>query len=101
MSQNEYTAVVLNETLMLSVGDLCRACDVHADWLMELIEEGVLDPQGSDPAHWRFSGASLQRVRIVRHLQRDLGVNLAGAALALELMRERDALREHIAALRG
>ena len=100
MSQSEtYIGVVLSDTLVLSLGDLCRACDVHADWLMELIAEGVLDPQGPDPAHWRFTGSSLRRVRIVRHLQRDLGVNLAGAALALELMSERDALRERLTAL--
>lgn len=93
--------VVLNDSLVLTLGDLCRACDVHADWLMELIDEGVLEPHGPDPAQWRFAGVSLRRVRIIRHLQRDLGVNLAGAALALQLMEERDMLRERLRGVFG
>jgi hypothetical protein len=35
---------------------------------------------------WRFHIGSVRRVRMVRRLQRDLGVNLPGAALALELL---------------
>jgi len=90
------TGVVLSDHPVLTLADLCRACGVHADWLMELVEEGLLEPRGSDPARWRFTGVSLRRVRIVRHLQRDLGVNLPGAALALQLLEERDALRARL-----
>jgi chaperone modulatory protein CbpM len=35
----------------------------------------------------------VRRVRLVVRLQRDLGVNLAGAALVLELMSELELLR--------
>ncbi len=35
---------------------------------------------------WQFHISSVKRVRTAVHLQRDLGVNLAGAALALELL---------------
>src|SRR5690625_3068399 len=70
------TGVVLSDHPVLTLADLCRACGVHADWLMELVEEGLLEPRGSDPARWRFTGVSLRRVRIVRHLQRDRGVHV-------------------------
>src|SRR5690625_2481131 len=59
------TGVVLSDHPVLTLADLCRACGVHADWLMELVEEGLLEPRGSDPARWRFTGVSLRRVRIV------------------------------------
>jgi chaperone modulatory protein CbpM len=38
-------------------------------------------------------------VRIVQRLESDLGLNLAGAALALELLEEVEDLRHRIAAL--
>lgn len=88
---------VLDDAVALTLGDLCRACDVHAEWLLELVQEGVLEPWGEEPGQWRFAGSSVRYVRIVRRLQHDLGVNLAGAALALEMMSELEYLRERLA----
>ena len=45
------------------------------------------------PTEWRFSGAQLRRARIALRLERDLGVNAAGVALALELLEELEQLR--------
>lgn len=83
----------LDETPVLTLGELCRTCTVHAEWVIELVDEGVIVPYGRRREQWRFYGASLHRVRVVQRLQRDLGVNLAGAALALELMDEVARLR--------
>ena len=47
----------------------------------------------SDRAQWRFSGVALTRVQRVIRLQHDFGVNLPGAALALELLEELERLR--------
>jgi chaperone modulatory protein CbpM len=77
----------------LTLGQLCRACGVHADCIISLVEEGIIEPQGEDIRLWRFSGASLVRARSALRLQRDLGVNLAGIALALDLMEELESLR--------
>ena len=83
----------------LTLGQLCRACGVHADWIISLVEEGIIEPQGADIRLWRFSGTSLVRARSALRLQRDLGVNLAGIALALDLMEELESLRAHIKTL--
>ena len=63
---------------------------------MELIEEGVIVPGGDAPEVWRFSALHLRRARVAIRLQRDLGVNLAGAALALQLLDELDTLRSQL-----
>ncbi len=42
---------------------------------------------------WRFSGSALQRARTAMRLQRDLGINLAGVALAMDLLDEIEELR--------
>jgi chaperone modulatory protein CbpM len=83
----------------LSLGQLCRACSIHADWIISLIEEGIIEPQGEDIRLWRFSGASLARARSALRLQHDLGINLAGIALALDLMEEIESLRAQIKTL--
>lgn len=85
--------LLLDDEHPLNLAQLSRACSVHAEWVIELVDEGILEPCGDDPIHWEFRGNSLHRARCVQRLQRDLGVNLAGAALALELMQEIHKLR--------
>jgi chaperone modulatory protein CbpM len=52
--------------------------------------------QNAPPEHWRFTGLHLHRAKVAMRLHRDLGVNFAGAALALDLMDELDMLRTKI-----
>ena len=80
--------IVLDERTRLSLAELSRACRVHADWIVSLVDEGILQPEGGDMAQWRFTSICLRRAQCVRRVQRDLGVNLAGAALALDLLEE-------------
>lgn len=92
-----YQGVIVEEEFELSLGDLCRACAVDAEWIITLVEEGVIEPHASTPDKWQFSGISLQRARKIKRLQFDLGINLAGAALALELLDEIENLRKRLA----
>ncbi len=93
------TGLLLDEESSLTLGELSRACTVHAEWIIELVDEGILEPVGSDIAHWRFSGACLHRAHTTLRLQRDLGINLAGAALVLDLVEEVESLRSQLHAL--
>lgn len=88
---------ILEEEVELTLAELCRACRLPAERIYELVAEGVVEPMGQDPAIWRFHGVSLRRVRLAVRLQRDLGVNLAGAALALDLLDELEELRAQLA----
>jgi chaperone modulatory protein CbpM len=85
---------VLGESDLVSITDLCRSCTVETKTITTLVAEGILEPVGTDVEHWQFSVTSLRKVKTVIHLQRDLGVNLAGAALALDLL-DRIAELEH------
>lgn len=95
------TKVVSGEVVeVVSLAELCRSCGVRAEWVVELVEEGILEPEGSVPARWRFSAVSITRARTAWHLQRDLGVNKAGIAVALNLIEEREALNQLVRRLR-
>ncbi len=90
---------VLDERLSLTLGELCRACEVSAEYVLELVSEGLIEPGGNSPPEWRFSGRALARVQTILRLQRDLEVNLAGAALAVDLLEEVQRLRQRVRAL--
>lgn len=97
--QTILTGIIVEDAAEFTLGELSRACGKPAEWILALVEEGVIEPVGVDQTHWHFRGHCLRRVRIVQRLQSDLGLNLAGAALALELLEEVEALRNRIAVL--
>ena len=91
--------VIVENNVEFSLGELSRACAVNAEWIITLVEEGVLEPVDISSRQWRFSGTCLRRIQVIQRLQRDLNVNLAGAALALQLLEEIDRLRTRLVAL--
>jgi chaperone modulatory protein CbpM len=91
------TGVIVEEYSALGVDDLGRLCTVESRRIVELVEEGVLQADHDERGGWHFSGASLRRAKIALRLQEDLGINLAGVALALELMDEIERLRRDFA----
>jgi chaperone modulatory protein CbpM len=98
-TQTILTGILVEDTTEFTLGELSRTCGMPAEWILALVEEGVIEPVGTDQSHWHFPGHCLRRVRIVQRLQSDLGINLAGAALALELLEEVEELRSRIAVL--
>jgi chaperone modulatory protein CbpM len=92
----QLSGIILEELTELTLAEVCRACTVNVECIVELVEEGVITPIGREPHRWRFSGAHMRRATVALRLQRDLGINLAGAALALELLDEVEALRARL-----
>jgi chaperone modulatory protein CbpM len=90
------TGDVLGEDVELTLVELCRTCQLPAERVYELVDEGIIEPLGREPTGWRFRWTSVRRVRCALHLERDLGVNLAGAALALDLLEELNRLRARL-----
>jgi chaperone modulatory protein CbpM len=83
---------LLDETVEFSLADLCRICGVQEQLIVEIVEEGVVEPIGTS-GDWRFSGVAVTRIQRVIQLQEEFDVNLPGAALALELLEEIERLR--------
>jgi chaperone modulatory protein CbpM len=92
MPANSTNTIIVLDEQEISLADLTRACRVHAEWVMELVDEGVIEPRSGAAPQWRFSATTIVRVEKARRLQSDLGVNLPGIALALQLLERIDAL---------
>ncbi len=88
--------ILVDESTLLSVDDLCRICAIERNHVVQFVEEGVLEVDAADAAEWRFRGGALRRARTALRLQRDLELNLVGVALALDLMDEIERLRREI-----
>jgi len=87
---------IIEDETRVTLRQLCDVCAVRAEYIIELVDEGFIEPSGVEKSHWCFSGVSIRRVQRAKRLQRDLGVNLAGAALALELLDEIEQLRARL-----
>jgi chaperone modulatory protein CbpM len=92
----EIRVELLDEQTEYTLREVTRICDVPADQIVELIAEGICSPRGEQPPEWRFSGTTVVRMQTALRLQRDLGLNHAGAALVLELLDDLTELRRRL-----
>ena len=83
----------------LTLDEVCRTSGVSREQIETYVAEGIVEPQGSERIHWRFSHVSLIAVRKAKRLERDLGLNAAGIAVALDLLKQIDSLKSRLALL--
>jgi chaperone modulatory protein CbpM len=105
MNQQEFHRVeVVDEAGSISFMQLLARTQLNRVDALQMIEQGVVAPVGAnvnDVEAWQFAACDVRRVRIAQRLMSDLDVNLAGAALILELIDERDRLLQQVALMRG
>ena len=105
MNENILSGEVLDEQIEISLTELCQACSIQTEWVVELVEEGILQPISNSRDSrdslqpWRFTAISLYKARTATRLQRDLGINIEGIALALDLLDEINQLKTRLARL--
>jgi chaperone modulatory protein CbpM len=87
------SGIILDEHAVFSLYELSAACKISVELLIEMVEEGIVSPAGKEPRNWTFCGLDVLRIHTAIRLQRDLRVNLAGAALALDLLAEIERLK--------
>jgi|AntDeeMetagen192_2_1112575.scaffolds.fasta_scaffold01882_3 chaperone modulatory protein CbpM len=97
MARNSTEAEMMDEFMQLTLRDLCYDCQVNAEYVIELVEFGIVQPRrGRTPREWVFAGEDLVRVKKAERLRRDLEVNLPGVALSLDLIEEVRDLRRQV-----
>ena len=89
-------ATLIGEGDWIALAELCELCRIDADSVHELAELGLIAPRETAAGQWQLPASSLPRLRIVGRLMRDLGVNVSGAALAVELLEAQRALERRI-----
>jgi chaperone modulatory protein CbpM len=90
-TNKEQEPLVLDRTILFGIEDVCRACGERRALVLEMVEYGIIEPQPESPGSREspaFHGEALVRAQVAARLMRDLGVNLPGAALAVDLLRQ-------------
>jgi chaperone modulatory protein CbpM len=93
---NVLDARLLGDSDWIAITDVCQLCRIDMTAIVELVELGVVVSRGPTPAEWSVPAAAVPRLRVAGRLMRDLGVNVTGAALAVELLEARGDLERQI-----
>jgi chaperone modulatory protein CbpM len=84
----------------LTLEQLCSACALERDWLVLRVREGLIraegdaDTPGSET--WRFTTATLTRVRRMREIERSYEAAPELAALVADMLEQIDELRARL-----
>ena len=84
----------------LSLNDLHSVTGLQIQTLLNIVEHGIVDPEGSSPKQWLFDRNIIPTIRKAYRLHNDLGIDWAGIALAMDLLNEMDQLRKENRLLR-
>ncbi|MFA5956741.1 chaperone modulator CbpM [Hyphomicrobium sp.] len=84
-----------------SLEELSIVCNVETAWVVELVEQGIIEARGTTVSEWRFSSVSIVRLAKAKRFDRDLGLNPAGIALVFDLLGEIDRLKARLNVLKG
>ena len=95
-----HEAKLVGEADWLAASEICRLCRLELGVVIELAELGVISPRGYAPEQWQLPAAALPRLAVAGRLMRDLGINVSGAALALELLEAQRDLERQIRRLK-
>ena len=79
---------IIEEENDLTLEQICEICRTDSKLLIDMVNEGIVEPKGEKTSTWKFSYSTVETVRIVVRMQKDLRVNLPGAALALQLLNQ-------------
>jgi len=79
--------------LQFSFNELCQATDLSSQVLIEIIEQGIVDPPGDTPENWLFDTRMILVTKRALRLHQDLDIDWSGIALAIKLLDELEQLR--------
>ncbi|PKH69321.1 MerR family transcriptional regulator [Psychrobacter sp. 4Dc] len=78
--------------IIMSLDELVSACGQERQWVIELIEENIIEYDV--PEHEKFTGYQLTTVRRASRLSRDFEASVPAIGLILELLDEVEQLRQ-------
>src|SRR5688500_7612284 len=70
-----------------------KLCDMHPQTLRSYERLGLVHPHRLDSRNRLYSESDIQRLRQIQRLTRDLGVNLAGVEVILDLLDRMEHMR--------
>jgi DNA-binding transcriptional MerR regulator len=89
------------EHSLMSMDELARAAGVQAGIVEVFVRYRLIEPSMNGGSDQLFPTSIITRLHRIVHLRQDLGVNLAGVAVILEITEHLEALEKELRILRG
>jgi chaperone modulatory protein CbpM len=83
----------MRNTLVVDMQEFCQVVDMPVAYVMEIVEHGIVEPQGTRPDEWLFDTYSLSVAKRAVKLHHELELEWDGVALALTLLDELEQVR--------
>lgn len=95
------TGVLIDDaTDTVSLTQLCETYHIPERFLVQLMEQGVFDTTTAPVKAGHFNASMIKRICSAHRLQNDLGVNIEGVVLVLELLDQMEQLRQELSILK-
>ncbi|NMC83593.1 MAG: helix-turn-helix transcriptional regulator [Armatimonadetes bacterium] len=95
------TDVEVDDQPVYVISVAARLCEMHPQTLRTYERLGLVCPHRSDSRNRLYSPRDIERLRRIQRLTRELGVNLAGVEVILELLDRIDQYQKEIEELRA
>lgn len=101
MNKEHYVVgVLVEESKTYSFVELCHQYPIPKDMLVELIEQGLLSKTPEHIEDLLLNQTEVRRIQAAFRLHQDLGINMAGVTLAMELLDEMEKMQQELDILR-
>lgn len=87
-------------SVKMTVVEVCQSVHLPLETIVEIVETGIIRPEGKQPVDWEFDIQMLGILQKANRLQRDLEIDWNSVALALSLIEELEAVRAENCQLR-
>ena len=94
MNQTVVAGVLMDENTTISFVEVCEKCNISEEMLLDMMEHGLFPSSHSKATY--VDQPTLNRIQSACRLQQDLGINLAGVVLVMELRDELKQIREEL-----
>jgi hypothetical protein len=89
-----------SEHCLLTLDQLSEAAELQSALVEKFIQYGLIEPAAAEVPHALFPISCVERLRRIVRLRRDLGVNLEGVAVILEMRQRMEELQKELDRMR-
>ena len=81
------------ESQYFSFQELCNITALPSQTIIEIVDHGIIEPEGTDPETWLFNTQMVSVTRKALRLHNDLEIDWSGIALVISLLEELEEIR--------
>lgn len=98
--ENMLIGILIEDSYTISFKEVCAQYHIPEELLVELIEQGLFDNQSTEPKKLQLDQKAIHKIESAFRLHKDLGINIPGVTLAIELLEEIEKMHQELAILR-